>query len=151
MQMYMRCKIWNDGNVNEHCAGWGFEIFLLQIDDNEIENKDDIKEKMSKYPEKLILLLPRESAGKGRSKLYDAVEVNNKTKSCPELRSKYIGKWLKDKEYIKDCINPNYDKDAVFIFEFVCKSDEEAIFKLVAVKIGDNEIRGEKLFKDKRS
>ena len=138
MQMYMRCKIWNDGNVNEHCAGWGFEIFLLQIDDNEIENKDDIKEKMSEYPEKLILLLPRKSAGKGRSKLYDAVEVNNKTESCPELRSKYIGEWLKDKGYIKDCRNPkDYVREAEFIFKLICQSKTKSIFELVKIEIKD--------------
>jgi len=50
---------------------------------------------------------------------------------------------------IKDCRNPkDYVREAEFIFKFVCKSDEEAIFKLVAVKIKDKEIEGEDLFRD---
>jgi hypothetical protein len=166
--MNMECKIWNDGNVTKYCAGWGFEIFLLQIDGNEIENKDEIKNEFLEYPMRIILLLPRTSEGRNRkypelenSKLYDAVEVNNPAKTqeitgakitTPELRSKYIGKWLKDKGYIKDCRNPkDYVEEGEFIFKFVCKSDEEAIFKLVAVKIEDNVIEGEDLFKDKQS
>jgi len=156
---HIRCKIWNDSNVYPSCSGWGFKIFLLQlhngtITEGEIKGENKIKEKMSKFSEKIILLFPRESAGKEKSKLYDAVEVNNKTGSGPQLRSKYIGQWLRDKGYIKDCKNTkDYIENAEFIFELLCKSKEEIIFKLVAVKIkikdNDEIITGEDLFKDR--